>query len=32
MRYMRWLMDRVYPAPQLLSELGVPPVAGADAP
>jgi hypothetical protein len=24
MRYMRWLMDRVYPAPHLLEELGVP--------
>jgi hypothetical protein len=24
MRYMRWLMDKVYPAPQLLKELGVP--------
>jgi hypothetical protein len=24
MRYMRWLMDKVYPAPQLLEELGVP--------
>ena len=24
MRYMRWLMDKVYPAPQLLQELGVP--------
>ena len=24
MRYMRWLMDKVYPAPQLLRELGVP--------
>ena len=26
MRYMRWLMDRVYPAPHLLEELGVPAV------
>jgi hypothetical protein len=25
MRYMRWLMDKVYPAPALLRELGVPP-------
>jgi peptidase S46-like protein len=25
MRYMRWLMDKVYPAPALLEELGVPP-------
>ncbi len=25
MRYMRWLMDKVYPAPQLLKELGVAP-------
>jgi hypothetical protein len=24
MRYMRWLMDRVYPAPHLLDELGLP--------
>lgn len=24
LRYMRWLMDRVYPAPQLLKEMGVP--------
>ncbi|KRE89687.1 peptidase S46 [Frateuria sp. Soil773] len=24
MRYMRWLMDKVYPAPRLLRELGVP--------
>lgn len=24
MRYMRWLMDKVYPAPWLLQELGVP--------
>lgn len=24
MRYMRWLMDKVYPAPWLLKELGVP--------
>jgi hypothetical protein len=24
LRYMRWLMDKVYPAPQLLKELGVP--------
>ncbi len=24
LRYMRWLMDKVYPAPQLLQELGVP--------
>lgn len=24
MRYMRWLMDKVYPAPHLLKELGVP--------
>ncbi|WP_233171694.1 S46 family peptidase [Dyella sp. ASV21] len=24
MRYMRWLMDKVYPAPELLKELGVP--------
>ncbi|MEO7072261.1 MAG: S46 family peptidase, partial [Rhodanobacter sp.] len=24
MRYMRWLMDKVYPAPDLLRELGVP--------
>lgn len=24
MRYMRWLMDKVYPAPKLLEELGVP--------
>ena len=24
MRYMRWLMDKVYPAPHLLQELGVP--------
>ncbi|MGP1667160.1 MAG: S46 family peptidase, partial [Rhodanobacter sp.] len=24
MRYMRWLMDKVYPAPELLRELGVP--------
>jgi len=24
MRYMRWLMDKVYPAPALLQELGVP--------
>jgi hypothetical protein len=24
LRYMRWLMDKVYPAPQLLRELGVP--------
>lgn len=24
LRYMRWLMDKVYPAPQLLEELGVP--------
>lgn len=24
MRYMRWLMDKVYPAPALLKELGVP--------
>ncbi len=24
MRYMRWLMDKVYPAPQLLKELGLP--------
>jgi hypothetical protein len=23
MRYMRWLMDKVYPAPALLDELGV---------
>ena len=27
LRYMRWLMDKVYPAPQLLQELGVPPGA-----
>jgi hypothetical protein len=25
MRYMRWLMDKVYPSPALLKELGVPP-------
>ena len=24
LRYMRWLMDKVYPAPQLLKEMGVP--------
>jgi len=24
LRYMRWLMDKVYPAPELLKELGVP--------
>jgi hypothetical protein len=24
MRYMRWLMDKVYPSPALLKELGVP--------
>ncbi|WP_267220444.1 S46 family peptidase [Dyella silvae] len=24
LRYMRWLMDKVYPAPRLLEELGVP--------
>lgn len=24
LRYMRWLMDKVYPAPQLLNEMGVP--------
>ena len=23
-RYMRWVMQEVYPAPQLLQELGVP--------
>ncbi len=30
MRYLRWLLDKVYPAPQLLRELGVP--GARDAP
>ena len=27
-RYMRWIMQEVYPAPQLLTEMGVAPKAG----